>query len=80
MRLNKNYGRREFKCGTKKCKSFRKFTFLILKLWFLNSVGSECYSYKVEVVGSSPTETTLTNPCGKWGQLMIICKIVVMGI
>lgn len=46
----------------------------------LNSVGSECFPYKEEVVGSSPTEATLTNPCGKRGQLMIICKIVVMGI
>ena len=25
---------------------------------FLNSVGSECNPYKVEVVGSSPTGTT----------------------
>ena len=30
-------------------------------LWFLNSVGLECYPYKVEVVGSSPTGTTIFN-------------------
>ena len=63
------YGNNQWDIGT-----------LILKLWLLNSVGSECHPYKVEVVGSNPTEATLTNPCGKQGQLTIICKIVVMGI
>ena len=27
--------------------------------WFLNSVGLECNPYKVEVVGSNPTGTTI---------------------
>ena len=28
------------------------------QVWSYNSVGSECNSYKVEVIGSSPIETT----------------------
>lgn len=27
-------------------------------LWILNSAGSECYPYKVEVTGSIPVEST----------------------
>lgn len=45
------YGNNQWDIGT-----------LILKLWLLNSVGSECFPYKEEVVGSNPTEATLTNP------------------
>ena len=41
------YGNNQWNIGT-----------LILKLWLLNSVGSECFPYKEEVVGSSPTEAT----------------------
>ena len=41
------YGNNQWDIGT-----------LILKFWFLNSVGSECNPYKVEVVGSNPTGTT----------------------
>ena len=63
------YGNNQWDIGT-----------LILKLRLLNSVGSECFPYKEEVVGSNPTEATLTNPYGKRGQLAIICKIAVMGI
>lgn len=32
--------------------------FEIHKNWSYNSVGSECNPYKIEVVGSNPTETT----------------------
>ena len=31
----------------------------LLYIWFLNSVGLECNPYKVEVVGSNPTGTTI---------------------
>lgn len=42
------YGNNQWDIGT-----------LILKLWLLNSVGSECFPYKEEVVGSNPTEATV---------------------
>ena len=45
------YGNNQWDIGT-----------LILKLWLLNSVGSECFPYKEEVVGSNPTEATV----GDW--------------
>ena len=35
-----------------------EFATIMSAIWFLNSVGSECNPYKVEVVGSSPTGTT----------------------
>ena len=34
------------------------FNSLCASLWKHNSVGSECYPYKVEVVGSNPTVST----------------------
>lgn len=34
-------------------------TVMSVIFWFLNSVGLECNPYKVEVVGSNPTGTTI---------------------
>ena len=39
-----------------------EFATVMSVIWFLNSVGLECNPYKVEVVGSNPTGTTL----GDW--------------
>ena len=38
-----------------------EFATVMSVIWFLNSVGLECNPYKVEVVGSNPTGTTLTH-------------------
>ena len=44
-----------------------EFATVISVIWFFNSVGSECNPYKVEVVGSNPTGTTICG-CSSVGQ------------